>query len=206
MDIQFAMSTGMLKQNACHPRTWNLFDCLEACWQPFHTCCGSQSGEDAFQLPEAEAQVPCLTWISCLAAPFSNRWMDRQPLNHNTKRDGLSGFVSGNYISLQINEPSVGCPDFFIDSASIQNNSSPPPHWTTGHQPLDLDLLATSGFNSGNNFIKVFLTIPVITETTRHVLKPITCFIETMKLRNFWLKQMLTQIIFWMRYKSKIYD
>ena len=98
-------ATRKVKQNAYHLRTWNLFGCLAACWQPFHTCCGSQSGEDAFQLPEAEAQVACLTWISCLSAPFSNRWMDRQPLNHNTQQDGISGFVSGNYISLQIGEP-----------------------------------------------------------------------------------------------------
>ena len=155
MDIQVAMSTGMLKRSACHPRTWNLFDCLGACWQPFHTCCGSQSGEDAFQLPEAEAQVPCLTLISCLSSPFSNRWMDRQPLNHNTKHDGLSGFVSGNYISLQIYQSSVGWPDFFFQPASILNNSSPPSHWTTEHQRLDLDLPATSGFNSGDNLVKV---------------------------------------------------
>ena len=155
MDIQVAMSTGMLKRSACHPRTWNLFDCLGACWQPFHTCCGSQSGEDAFQLPEAEAQVACLTWISCLSAPFSNRWMDRQPPNHNTGQGRMSGFVSGNYISLQINGSSVGWPDFFIHFTSIQNNSSLPSHWTTEHQRLDLDLITTSGFNSGDNLVKV---------------------------------------------------
>ena len=112
--IQFTMSSRMIRQNACHRRTWNLFDYPEACWQPFHTCCGNQSGEDAFQLPEAEAQVPCLTWISCLSAPFSNRWMDRQPLNHNTKQDGISGFVSGNYISLQNRRLTRGGPIFSI--------------------------------------------------------------------------------------------
>ena len=181
MDIQFAMSKGMLKQNACHPRTWNLFDCLEACWQLFHTCCGSQSGEDAFQLPEAEAQVPCLTWISCLSAPFSNRWMDRQPLNHNTKHDGLSGFVSGNYISLQINGSSVGWSDFFIHFASFQSNSSLPSHWTSGHQLLDLDLIATSGFNSGNILVKVISTIPVIAEAKLDALNPATRFIKSIK-------------------------
>ena len=142
-------------QNACHPRTWNLFDCPGACWQPFHICCGSQSGEDAFQLPEAEAQVPCLTWISWLSAPFSNRWMDRQPPNHNTKRDRISGFVSGNYISLQISVSQGAAARFFHLICLNLDQFVAITHRTAGPQQLDLDCSASSGFNSKSNLIAI---------------------------------------------------
>ena len=106
----------MIRQNACRLRTWIPFCCREACWQLFHTCCGSQSGEDASPLPERGAQVPCRTWISCFSTPFSNRWMVRQPSNQNTEQDGISGFVAGNYISLQIGV-SLGAPVDFSSSS-----------------------------------------------------------------------------------------